>query len=202
MTPLPNMFPPGEIIQTFDFKDISDNQGYVEFEDFGTNEAGTIIRHLIRKDLLNNITSGTITTSGDTTAQTFTQVIDLDIDTSNFQLPKTLNGVLFISFGYSLVAPGGVTSSSRWRFKVRKWDGSTETDIATSAYSQTINKVNGTQPAIVTLSVDITNTIVPKGSKLRITLLGEAKNDGAGGDTPTLNNIANLIVLAPFRLET
>lgn len=100
-----------------------------------------------------------------------TKLIDLDFDVV-FNKPKIVNGRCYFSVPFA-VNNQSTTGSGYVIAKVRKWDGSTETEIA-NAQSRTIESDGTpvTNARTLLFSVDVTNAEFSAGQTLRITLEG------------------------------
>lgn len=172
-----------EININFDWIDLASGTGYVSYDFHSTCDSVGIKRLLIETRNKSGITGITgdvsglpvcITTGSDASG-VLTKYLDIDWDSSEFQLPRTLKGKFFINFhmGNSVSNPASVYAI----VKVRKWDGASETDLLT-IQSNTIGfAVSGTRG--IGLSGDLPQTNFKKGEQLRITI--EAWGTSGGG---------------------
>lgn len=115
------------------------------------------------------------------TGTSFAKIMDLDFDSLQSGVTRTMEGTAIanLTAGYEIAAPQIV--DLYLIAKVRLWDGSTETEVA-SAQSKTFqeNGVNIIQSSNFTFPITIPNTVVPAGTSIRVTLELWAKGNGGG----------------------
>jgi hypothetical protein len=119
---------------------------------------------------------------------TDTDIIDADFDLSEFNMPKTIKGTARImgAIGHRTL----FTTRQNWEgyvtAKLRKWDGTTETEIAT-ATSQTISfTTSGGIGTITTedfnVQLSIPNPIhFKRGDVLRVSIIVHTNTSGTNG---------------------
>lgn len=118
------------------------------------------------------------------TGTTYGKSIDLDFDLSELNLPRTLRGKLLVNAGFiakRFAASSGDTLGYLVA-KLRKWDGATETEIASTGNSTISDFVGGSEvPLIVAMKMTVPRTHFKKGETIRITVEGWSKleTDGA-----------------------
>ena len=165
----------------FDWVDLASGTGYVLYDGFKhIDSSGTTYK------LLESSKAPTVFGhfDGGTTnfASIFSQVtgnsgqsIDWDFDLTEFKFPQTIKGDAY--FRISLATVGNNITGVTWTGKIRKWDGASETDIATVT-SDTYN-VNNPDTTSRTLRIVVPKTLFKKGEVLRFTLQLSTTNNNA-----------------------
>ncbi len=198
------------VIASFSFTDIADGTGVQIFYGFHTKVETTDSYHLTGKV----IPSNDIQLSVGVSNASLTKVFDLDFDLSAFNLPKDIEGTAYASVPIRQGAGSGTTSFYIIA-KLRKWDGSSETEIA-SAQSETLTSLDIEKNVLVPLTVPLTH--FKAGETLRLTIegwqvgepsvgavgiafdpTGRTTNEFPGTDDPIETTI--LQVLIPFLLN-
>lgn len=179
---LPPFFKGGfnQAIATFDFIDIADGTGKSTLHGLSnTTSTGTTYELDSGSPY-----SSTIETSAIGTATTFTKIIDKDFDMATFNTSRTLLGTstfqLCAEIDESGTGSAGDILSAYIVIKVRKWDGTTETEIA-SVQSQTMVVTVGTNDPLTTIlsmPLEISSTGFKAGETLRVTVEGWGKATG------------------------
>ena len=161
------------VIANYDFVDIASGTGYVNFY-----AGNTVDKYLISN---NTFYSDVIFVNGNTNDLNYHLVSDLDFDVT-LNRPLDLNGLGIVN------VPIGLSSLSAQRqvyayvvVYVRKYDGSTETDIVsnTSREFTTTSAVGTTAYSMLTLDVACPITHFKKGETLRLTVASYAKTTNA-----------------------
>lgn len=204
----------GSVIATYDNYDFAEGTGIVNFRGFKYDVSGSTVYGLSNQDNY----SYSVETSTATADTTPAKRLDLDFDLTEFESPKTIKGTAIVSV--PLGVDGNTAGGSTTGFiiaKIRKWDGTTETEIASG--TSTTEAVNsGTINAVKTIKVDIPITSFKVGDTLRLTIEGWGKHPSGfegyiavGHDpqnrdgtyiTPTTNPVTTkLNFYCPFRLE-
>jgi hypothetical protein len=180
------LFPPrGEVSANFDFIEIATGQGYGNFYLFTANESTPTDTKLITETLLDSNTKSTSTSiPSDQAAAVKNGDYDFDM---TVQTPIILRGFAYAEL--TMKAIGAGVNGNRGGYiivKLRKYDGSTETDIA-SAQTDTMDSVDNSTPSYQREAVflDITsNTSFAIGDKIRITVEVWGISDGDVSGTP------------------
>src|SRR3990167_987115 len=221
------MFPPGrDLLINYDWTDISNQTGYISFDGFATVDSVSAKYVLIKSDSRTSAISIVSYSSGvkqlftdaNVLAATLTKALDVDFDLFEFQLPQNIKGQAYIrgAFGYSALTAAD-SSTFYVIAKIRKWDGTTETDIVT-VQSATVNQAATVNTNIIPFSllatVPLTN--YKKAETLRLTI--EVWSD-SGSDTnyymqlyhdpqdATINDSGStaistrLVCVVPFKIE-
>ena len=138
-------------VVSYDWTDI-DGTGYIIY--YGARTADSVGEDYI-------LTRNTIFSSGiDTTGTT----LDLDFDIE-FNKPQRIKGNLFANI---VISSGGATTVTA-KVWVRKWDGSSETEIASKTSESTAVGANAGKILAVIVPIT-TEQIFKKGETLRITI--------------------------------
>lgn len=174
--PLPNIYNPiGEgAVASYDFGDIITGTAYQIFYLGETKEDSTLSYVLSPNEFYSHdIERATSITAKGQAA--FTKVLDTDYDIP-VNIPQTMYGVGIVSINVLTTdVVGNGVLSVYYIAKLRKWDGTTETDIAT-AQCETTGADGGTTKRICTVHLDIPKTHFAIGSTIRLTIEVWAKN--------------------------
>ena len=100
--------------------------------------------------------------------------------------PITINGDVIVTFAVIFknnTASNPTTISSDLTVKIRKWDGTTETDLGTATVTASAI-IGNTAPNNVTeytysFSINVLNQFIPSGSTLRYSIIGTSTLDAA-----------------------
>ena len=163
----------------FNFTDVIQGTGFIVYNLFNTNEEGTVNYGLTTRTIRPDEKDGQITiatTGGNTPLQ---KDLDLDFDLV-FNIPQTIKGKWFFT-GLAAGAHSGIgTHTTFYIIKIRKWDGTTETEID-SAQSQTYSVgTSGVLEEDMAVQGDITSSVhFNKGDTLRVTV--ETWSDSTNG---------------------
>ncbi len=195
-------------IATYDYIDIAEGTGVIKFQGFETEtvSAGNFDYNLSRNTL---ISTEIETTSADVSLVVTpgTKLLDLDFDLAQFNLPKIIKGTAYIGTSFAITDTGGAGSANGYMiYKLRKWDGSSETEIASV---QSITRTTGASSCErVSLPLTIPKTHFKKGDILRLTIEGwafESGGDATGKITAAhdpSNSEGTIIISANFQGET
>ncbi len=178
------IFPPGRRVNVnFDWIDVAAVTGYILYDGCGADLA-TDTFHLTPSndaaELFGLATLGGTIQQWQSTlrnAQTPAEkVIDIDFDTTPLQLPRTIEGQAIVKCGIHLYEiEAGSSNSCYVIIRIRKWDGSSETEIA-SVTSSTQTQIDTIEYAF-TLPIDVPRTLIKKGEQIRVTIEGWFTND-------------------------
>ena len=169
-------------IASFSFIEFASGTGVIRFQGFNTIDDTTTSFRLSE----NSVRSHTAETSigqGAISDTSFTMRGDVDFDLTTFKKSQKVSGTanLSVSFGLRDITPNTPDADMYIIAKVRKFDGSSETDLG-SAQSQTINESSGEaqKTGRASLSIALTDTNFAIGDILRLTIEGWHKhNSGA-----------------------
>jgi len=171
---LPLYFRSGEekTLANFDFYDIASGTGYILFY---AGKAGnswtpklTTYKYITDTSVFTSIYAYT---EGTTTNAAATKVIDLDFD-ALVSRPLTLRGVAVLSV--PTASNNGEASNCICYVvvRIRKWNGSTETEIALSDDSAKIGGAAGLTYLAKSVTIVVPETIINAGEYLRVTIEG------------------------------
>jgi len=138
------------------------------------NETCAAENILISEDLQSLTTSKTFYQNGDTTGFfDWTKVIDEDYDITLKNSATLLGKAILNFYTNTIIVDNDTNSSIYWIIRIRKWDGTTETEIA-YATTPTLNKSSdGTRNYMI--GIDIPKTFFKKEDTIRITIEGWGK---------------------------
>lgn len=109
-------------------------------------------------------------------------VQDIDYDTL-FLIPQTIDGKVLVNVTAGIKQGTGTTTISHYfKVYVRKWDGTTETDLGTGVADTetTASLVAGAvETKVFAIEVDVSNKLIKKGETLRITIEQHGWNESA-----------------------
>ena len=163
-----------EAIISFDFVDIAEGTGIVLFSGFSGEISSGLGYHLTADEA---VYSSTKETSGsDATAP----AVDLDFDLSPFNRNRTIRGKALVSFTL-VCAPGVNNMTGLATVFIRKWDGSTETEIA-SVITPTITANATTVKELMTVPIIIPKTDFKRGETLRLSIVAVGTRTGGATD--------------------
>lgn len=176
-----NIFPnANEPNVTYDWLDLASGSGYVQYDCYSSLDNSSIKRLLVEsrdasdlRSVTYYITDGgvrkgvSLSSSSGTPGAPAAKVLDIDWDTTVFQLPRTIKGKAY--FNWNMIAILNTTGGT-WYFvlRLRKWDGSTETEIASVQTSSETWVSDSILPYNAIMEIPQTN--FKKGDQLRFTL--------------------------------
>jgi len=180
-----SIFPTGrEATVIYNWVDIASATGYVLYYGIQVIETSGTTYKLFLQDMLSPLINSTVIKfkAGTYIAGVgYEKGLDLDFDLSAAQLNQTLRGTAYVRLEYST----DVTNSANayWVVKIRKWNGATETEIA-SGQTATKTAPNGITTYSDLLPITIPKTTIKQGENLRITV--EFWGQGAGVPTDAI----------------
>jgi len=178
-----SLFPPaGELIKSYDYIDTLTGQGYITFYLANARDSSAIAINLLA---INNQTRGESTTTSYTaTDETEVWIKSGDVDWDyEVNVPMNMKGKTYVPYVWNGVAPSSA-SKAYMIIKLRKYDGTTETDIGSSKTSEKTSLHGGGRNMTELGEIDITSTVhFKKGDILRITVevWTWCFNSGGGG---------------------
>lgn len=169
--------PQEQAIASYDYFDIAEGTGIKKFYGLSTSLSTGTTYSLNANPLF----SSEIGDSDSPASTNWTNVQDKDFDLAPFNLPKIINGTAYISIYLNAYREGAGWLQAYITAKIRKWDGSSETEIA-SAQSETLDSSAGGAGArkVLTIPVTVPKTHFKKGETLRLTIVTAARYSGAG----------------------
>jgi len=172
--------PPPSFLINYSYPDISDGTGNIIFYGYSSKEDTTTDYHLHSVVLYSN----DIVTSASTISASFVKVVDNDHDIK-FNVPQDIKGTIRVVLSVGMNSGTDVGHGVYAIVKIRHWDGSTETEIA-SAQTETQTWDGGTSEAqskTMNLNIPITtNKHFSKDQTFRVTveIWGKSGNGMAG----------------------
>lgn len=149
-------------VQTFDHEDIANGIGYeIFYAATGTDQNLMLGTAIASNDIVTNIGISNATAE---------KKLDVDFDVE-FNLARSIKGLLIVSVTHGIQADAG-TLHSYIIAKVRKWDGTTETEIANNQ-SDTLDKTTGgaaQNSKTVLIEIPVDEIEFGSGETLRITI--------------------------------
>jgi len=153
-------------IASYNFTDIDEGIGYVTY--YGAEGTDEVV--VLKKAIYSNEINQIVAVAG--VGGAATKQLDVDYDLV-FNTPKIVDGKLLVSGSLGVKIDGSFSNTIYWIVKVRKWDGSTETDLAENQSDDVlVTGGGGFNSEIVLLEVDVPSTNFGSGDTLRITLEG------------------------------
>lgn len=149
-------------IISYDYFDIAEGTGVKKFKGASvTNDTTTSFILLSDQEVYSSLIS-TSKDVVDIATSPGTKMIDVDIDLSVFNIPKDVEGNVYVNFCYYLSKYSGANYEGWFVVKVKKND----VEIGSARTAST----NTTTKEIVTLKIPVTRTHYAKGDVLRITV--------------------------------
>jgi hypothetical protein len=167
-----------EQLVSYDYTDIANGTGIQTFYPTRVSINGTNYYSLSPSVIYSDVIytqSSLITQSG---VEVYNKMLDLDFDIP-INLPKTIKGSVLINVPFALENTNTNTESRGFINAIlRKWDGTTETTLASSSGSVLVNPLVGTAPVyydtVSAIRLDVNSTNIKAGETIRLTLEGWA----------------------------
>lgn len=175
-----------EPLVNFSWVDYTQKVGYVKLYGFTTTVANTTKDYHLGTEAHYSSTIETSQTltgplTGGETAN------DLDFDWSPFVLPQRIGGAAIVYFtqAVSYDSYAGYTTTT---IKIRKWDGSTETEIASAIGERIDSKLSEN---LIVIPITIPETHFKKGETLRLSTLQTHTHRSSNPQTTNVFTIGN-----------
>ena len=160
-----NFLIPGEsAIASYNYTDLAEGTGIIKFYGFAARNSAAYTYHLDK----NPTYSALIQKSG---AWSNSSSIDIDFDTSTFNTPCVIKGTAIINMTLSVIADAGHTSTGYITAYVRKWNGTTETEIANVQSANVVDNDATANKEVLNLRLTIPQTSFKRGETLRLTIV-------------------------------
>lgn len=175
-----------EVQVSYNSEDLISGTGYIAIYGGRSTAAYLLSNITYYSDGLNEATvTNTPYTSNAGTDVGYTKRTDIDFDVL-VNKPLTLKGKAIINVPYGVGCQGASTGYHKLRALIRKWNGTTETTIATTDYSVAISGGGacGTS-GVAALSIDVSATSFAIGEYIRLTIEGYGYTTN-GADAYTL----------------
>lgn len=194
---LPQNFPiPAEsATANYDYTDLDEGTGIVHY--YG---ARVSISSTAANDVYILTKNSSVISSSPTTGPS--AALDLDFDVF-FNLPKVIRGTMIVVMPIQQANSGSMTPS----IIVRKWDGSTETQIVASTSAPALSTGGASVQDERTLKITIPETDFQSGETLRITFTATSSGDGyvahepSGSQSSWPDSGGAFSVYVPFKLD-
>ena len=209
-----NIFPQGrEPNIVYNWVDLVNATGYVEYDGMGYVDSTGDHYGLMLSSMINDLTKDEVlyvvsqdNWQGNTG---YAKQFDVDFDLTENQIPQTIKGTGYFRLNWTLIGGGG-PGYGYIVMRVRKWDGATETEIA-STQGEEHTAVPGVNERLSDLlKITIPGTIIKKGEQLRITVEVWGKGNGWGYKCAFYFNPQDLVIgssntrfqmVLPFKIE-
>ena len=172
-------------IISYDSVDIASGTAVTAFYAFRSTDDSGVDYHLTTDTsvLASEVDYSTVPTN----TSVFEKKMDLDYDLTTAVLPQTLQGTATINFPLRCggAGSGGLRANAYVIVKIRKWNGTTETEIA-NVQTETLTPT--TDDVIKSLRVRITipKTIIAAGENISVTMEVWAKKFSGGGNRASI----------------
>lgn len=163
------------VLPTYNFVDIASGTGFINF--YAGDSGNAAAFHLSNYTFYSS--NIVITSAG--LADNLTDVVSLDYD-YDVELNRPLNvaGITIVNIPFSSTSGTRHVTSAYVKAIFRKWDGATETDIATSSASAALSYSAAVQYKMGCVSLDIPLTHFKIGETMRLTIRVYATTDSGG----------------------
>jgi|TARA_R100000501_G_scaffold17080_2_gene31464 hypothetical protein len=212
----PGLFPPGRTLNVnYDWVDLASGTGYVLYDGFNAYDTGgnnyKLIESTKAATIVGSVGASATAIEGYPLNSVVTgnsgQSFDQDFDLTEFKFPQTIEGEAFVKIGIG--AQAAEINSLVITARLRKWDGSSETEIANKASDS--GTVTANDELTRTLAITVPKTHFKKGEILRLTIListgdndvyevGHNPRDTAIGTFAGSNS--RLVVAIPYQINT
>ena len=205
----------GQIDANYDWVDLTSATGFILFDGVNCIDSGGDNYTLIESGNSVNLIGGS-----DYSEIGFTKMTsangdfgDYDFDSSIFQLPRTIEGTATVRVGVSGDSATGINAFN-CTVKLRKWDGSSETEIASVTSESATLSANENES--YTMNITVPKTLIKKGEQIRATVVFNSTTTGQNplfGHDPsdsghTATGSGNLdsgnsrfLIAVPFKLD-
>lgn len=177
-----------QALASYDFIDIAEGTGIVNYFGLQASLSGARTNILSTNSALFSYgvqTSGAAVLSG-----TYFKLIDKDFD-FQFNLPKIIKGNLIVSLTHAHACVSTSEASQHFiNIRARKYDGTTETDLAVNSGAVLLSPAGGSATEGGTIEYQTESIVVPisrqnfkKGETFRLTVEAWAKANAGTGQT-------------------
>lgn len=198
-----NFLEGGDAVVNMSFTEFSSGKGIVEFF-LGTISGANILPNRLSN---NEFYSDKVFNLGTTsTSQTYIKAIDLDYD-ADFLRPMIIEGQAIFNLPLGLGNDEAGTFIFYPHVRVRKWDGTNETEIADMSGAVIVLAPGAINQKVFhsrSIALDIPRTKIRKNESLRLTIEVWAKNTDGTSDYQVafLSDPQNRLVRLPTGYET
>ena len=157
---------PSPVIASYNYTDIAEGTGIVVFYGYTTESPteeynlGTSVFYSKKVETISSVfTSGS-----------WGKKLDVDFDLSPFNYPKSIRGDAIVSITSGYEGSGAGASEAYVIARIRKWDGSTETEIASGQGETKTIGGGGAETQLDLIKITVPKTHFKKGETLRLTI--------------------------------
>lgn len=161
------------VLINFDFIDYATGTGYATYY-AGTASGANVLSN-------NTFNSNNLNTNAAIASNGYIQLIDVDFDVE-FNVPQDIKGeaLVTVPLGFQVSNSSSGSPAAFFVAKIRKWDGTTETDLAEGSSSQWLagglGGAGNFKYNIKTARIPISKVVhFARGEKLRLTINGYAR---------------------------
>lgn len=160
-------------VASYSYTDLAAGTGYVTYYLADTQSGGIL---MTSSDYSNHITS-----SGETASGGFEICVDRDFDLK-FQKPQTIKGKALATFTQGVYVTGADTFHTQAFIHIRKWDGTTETNIASGASDIFVSDTGaGTHSRTECVEIQVPRTHFKRDDYLRVSVVSYGKQVSGTG---------------------
>lgn len=160
-------------IVSYDFYDIAEGTGIKMFYLAAVNGDNILTTNQIYSNSI-ELSSGSHSLTTD-----YVKNQDVDFDLSSFNTPRVITGTAYMNFTCHIYKAGSQVVTAKWIIKVRKWDGTTETEIGSAETTELASSTASDHYILTALEIPLTETNFNVGDVLRVTVEGWDKEASA-----------------------
>lgn len=158
-----------KMITSYDYFDIAEGTGVQNLKGFVTKNSGGL-SYAIGKTSVYSSVIETEGIQGNISGGTAYKLLDLDFDLSSLNAPRTVKGKIYVNYCVQTGrSAGSGTVTSYQHLKLRKWDGTTETEIA-NTQTTTFGGSNTNDPTPFCTVIEVPKTRFKTGETIRLTI--------------------------------
>ena len=162
-----NLFPRrGEILTNYNWIELLSNQGYGIFYLSAGKDTTATTTYFITNAIVESYPEKSTESAGAENVADYVIKLDHDHDLL-VNTPTTINGKVIISLALYTTYTSD-QFNAYWQVKIRKWDGTTETELGSAKTENVINVGNATRRR--SFEIDINSAKFKKGEYIRITV--------------------------------
>lgn len=190
--------PPTQSLVNYDYQDVADGTGVIVL--YGcVSEDSSAAAYFLTRQAFYSRSIETFTING---------AVTMTFDLTAFNISRIAKGTAYFSAGYKQTAGGASTTYS---VQIKKWDGTTATNISSAIVSPTLAAA---EQRMILIPIPLTETIIKVGEQLRMVVIAtsnDANNaighdpqnrDGARVIPSTNPSVSTVMTLRmPFRIE-
>ncbi|MCK5614908.1 hypothetical protein KAR91_74285 [Candidatus Pacearchaeota archaeon] len=169
------------VIASFDAVDLASGTGFVKYFLLAQEDSAAETYHISDSVLFSDEVRVSQYHTGASEGSPV-KTSDKDFDLSPFNLPRTIKGIATLNIPYIFDGLASANTKEAYLLiKLRKWDGSSETEIA-SVQTETLSLGATEVTDVWSLNMEVPKTPFKKGDVLRVTVETYQQTPGAGAD--------------------